>query len=444
MAWLRRGLFLFGVASLCFVLGAAVMFFELPASSFLRSAFVGGAAWYEQLQASALRAEHGSLTVGKIDHPDKTCDGFTLCMYGTGSRAVLINMRGEVAHEWHVPFSTLWPDPPHLGGRINDAYVYFNAGHLYPNGDLLVVIEGPTSANNPSNGYGLAKLDRDSRVLWKYAEKCHHAVDVREDGTIYALTNEMADEMPPGLQHLPSPCMVDFVDVISPQGQRLKRISVLEAFLDSPYAALLCPLERSRLFRGVPTPAGVATPLADDNRRRDVLHMNAVKVLPRALAPHFPVFKKKAGQLLISARELNAIGVLDPDRGKLVWAARSSWRAQHDPSFLANGHLLLFDNQGSPGGSRVLEYDPQTQAYPWSYPGANGSPFFSSVRGMSQRLANGNTLIVNGDGGEAFEVTPGQEVVWSCSCGTADVLNCARRYTPDQLPFLKGVHRARP
>jgi hypothetical protein len=61
---------------------------------------------------------------------------------------------------------------------------------------------------------------------------------------------------------------------------------------------------------------------------------------------------------------------------------------------------------------------------------------------MAQRLPNGNTLIVNSDGGEAFEVTLGDEVVWSCSCGVE--LKRARRYTPDQLPFLKGDQRARP
>jgi hypothetical protein len=39
-------------------------------------------------------------------------------------------------------------------------------------------------------------------------------------------------------------------------------------------------------------------------------------------------------------------------------------------------------------------------------------------------------------------VTPGREVVWSCSCGVE--LRRARRYTAEQLPFLKGEQRARP
>jgi hypothetical protein len=440
---IRRCLSLLGLMSLCYLAGAAVSYFNLPTSSFLHRAFQGGMAWYEVKQASpGADAPRLAMSVGRIDKPGKTCDGFTLCMFGTDSRAVLLNMRGDVVHEWHVPFSRLWPQPTHLGGRVDDAQVYFNDGHLFPNGDLLVVVEGPIDLANPSNGCGLARLDRDSNVLWKYGQKCHHDVDVGEDGTVYALTNEVLKEAPRGLEYLPTPCLIDLVDVISPEGKGVKRIPVLEAFRDSPYAALLCPLEKAAQDGGTATQG--MSPFMAERQRLDVLHMNSVKVLSRALAPKFPLFK--AGQLLIGPRNLDVIAVLDPDSGRVTWAARGPWRAQHDPSFLDNGHLLLFDNLGSPRGSRVLEYDPQTQSFPWSYPDpARQEPaFLSRIRGMSQRLPNGNTLIVNSDGGEVFEVTADHEVVWTCSTPSKLELNRARRFTPDQVPFLKGDQRARP
>jgi hypothetical protein len=418
------------------------MFFDLPSSSFLRRAFVGGAGLYRHERAAQPPDEQQPPpSVGRVDKPGQTCDGYTLLMYGGGTRAVLVNMRGDVVHQWHVPFSDLWTDPPHLRGPINDAAVYFNDGHVYPNGDLVVVVEGPADLRNPSNGYGLAKLDRDSHVLWKYAGNCHHDVDVGEDGTVYAITNQVAESVPPGLESIPTPCLVDCVDVISPEGKRLKRIPLLEALWGSPYAPLFGVFDRPSTYGAGAPPGPMLPAVEDDLRRRDVLHTNAVKVLSRALAPKFPLFK--AGQLLISPRNLDALAVLDPGSGKVVWAARGPWVGQHDPWFLDNGHLLLFDNLGSPGGSRVLEYDPQTQAFPWSYPGATGTPFLSRIRGMCQRLPNGNTLVVNSDGGEAFEVTPGREIVWSCSCGRTELYR-ARRYTPDQLPFLKGDPRAQP
>ena len=145
---------------------------------------------------------------------------------------------------------------------------------------------------------------------------------------------------------------------------------------------------------------------------------------------------------ILTERHLDAIAVIDVASGSVVWAARGPWRAQHDPTFLDNGRLLIFDNLGSPRTSRVLEYDPQTQAFPWSYPGEDGAPFRSYERGMSQRLPNGNTLVVDSVGHTILEVTRDREVVWSCSCPEA--IHCARRYGPQQLHFLKGDAHVRP
>ncbi|NJR76693.1 MAG: hypothetical protein HC773_30360, partial [Scytonema sp. CRU_2_7] len=44
-----------------------------------------------------------------------------------------------------------------------------------PNGDLLVIYEG---VGDTPWGYGLAKFDRDSNVVWKYLEQVHHDVEV--------------------------------------------------------------------------------------------------------------------------------------------------------------------------------------------------------------------------------------------------------------------------
>ena len=120
----------------------------------------------------------------------------------------------------------------------------------------------------------------------------------------------------------------------------------------------------------------------------------------------------------------------------------SGHRSEIDAQFLGNGHLLVFDNRGSPESSRVLEYDPQTLAFPWSYSGENRGGFRSTERGMNQRLANGNTLVVNSCGGELLEVTADKEVVWSFAID--GYIATARRYAPQELHFLKGETLARP
>jgi hypothetical protein len=319
---------------------------------------------------------------------------------------------------------------------VRDEAVSFFACHLDPNGDLIVVLHGGDQA---VEGFGLAKLDKDSNVLWKYPARTHHDVDVGPDGTIYAIKHEMADLLPPGLEFIPTPCLVDYLVQLSPEGKELgEPLSILEAFRDSAYAPLLAlvarPVQRD-------LPPGLTVPRFLDNiQTGDVLHTNSVKVLRPELQSQFPGFK--AGQVLISMRHLDVVAVVDLGARKVVWAARGPWRAQHDAQFLPNGHLLIFDNLGAPRGSRVLEYDPRTQAFPWSYPGRPGSSFFTRERGMAQRMSNGNTLIVNSQDGQLFEVTYGGDVVWTFLAGR--FVSTARRYAPAQVQFLRAGQLARP
>jgi hypothetical protein len=235
------------------------------------------------------------------------------------------------------------------------------------------------------------------------------------------------------------PCEVDYLHQLSPEGKLVREpISVLAAFQDTPYATLLEMLKWP-YKRDVPADWAMV-PQDVRSLAYDPLHTNSVKVLSRDLAAEFPLFKP--GHLLISIRNMNVLAMLDPESGKVAWAARGPWFAQHDAQFLDNGRLLLFDNLGIARGSRVLEYDPRTQAFPWFYDGAPGAPFYSAERGLCQRLPNGNTLIVNSEGNELVEVTAAKEIVWSST--TDSYITTGRRYSPEQLEFLDGDVHARP
>jgi hypothetical protein len=314
-------------------------------------------------------------------------------------------------------------------------------------------------------GYGLIKLDKDSKLLWAFAENVHHDVDVGEDGRIYTLTQKLLPEVPPGVSGHRGPYIADYLVVLSPDGQKLQSIPLLETFRDSPYALLLAagnkfeskgqtPLPPPPGFpQPPPMPSGPNVPPSPENG--DILHTNSVRVLRKEFASKFPLFK--SGQLLISLRELDTLAVLDPETSTLVWAGKGVWRGQHDAQFLDNGHLLLFDNLGTFGGSRVLEFNPQTQAIPWTYESEKSVRFSAFFRGTCQRLPNGNTLIVDPDGGRIFEVSPENTIVWQWFCpqssapqqpsGTAVQIRCitgARRYHSGEVSFLEGGPRVRP
>jgi hypothetical protein len=316
-----------------------------------------------------------------------------------------------------------------MPAKVHDSQICFFDSHLFPEGDLLVVFHG---FELDPLGYGLCKLDKSSRVVWTYSQNVHHDVDVGDDGTIYAIEQHVAAEVPVGMKELPTPALLDSIVLLSPEGKLLQKIPILEAFRRSPFALLV-----SRAAGDAAAPRT----RAPGDKAADVFHTNAVKVLRKELATRFQQFKP--GQILISIRELDTIAVIDPDSAAVVWAATGPWRGQHDVQFLDNGHLLLFDNLGAPWSSRVLEYDPRTQAFPWVYPGKDDGAFVSRTRGMCQRLPNGNTLIVNSDKDQVFEVTEGRELVWSLT-GGGEFMHLARRYGPGYLRFLPAGTTSRP
>jgi hypothetical protein len=447
MLHLFRVLSLLGLAGLCFVVGAAAIYFDLPGSAQLRKAFIGAQAWRERGNTSAEAPEEAQGRTGvTIDRPKLTWDGFTLYTSASGTWAQLLDMRGTVVHRWQMPFSRAWQVPTQVERPLRDDKIYWFRAHLYPNGDLLAVYQ--TDGDTP-HGYGLAKIDKNSELIWTYSARVHHDVDVGEDGRIYTLTHAVVHQRPDKLNGIPAPYIADYLVVLSPRGKELKKIPILEAFRDSPFALTLASLTD-------PASKGNSFLLASpgmSEEKGDITHANSVKVLSRALAPRFRLFKP--GQVLISLRRLNTLAVVDVETGAIVWAARGVWAAQHDAAFLENGRLLVYDNLGSTRGSRVLEYDPITQGISWSHVGANPKPFVALQRGVSQRFINGNTLIAEPARGRLFEVTSQDEIGWECYCPIADtpaggglperaVITGARRYDPTSLAFLPLTTRARP
>lgn len=434
--------FIVGEAVLAFVFGAAVIFFQLPTSEFLAKGFVGFRAWFERSDVSSPSPVEGLPpgSVRRIDKPTQTFDGFTLCTCATNNglstQAFLLDMQGKVRHEWAVPFSKIWPKPPHVPTPVKDSYVSFFACHLYPNGDLLAVLHG---VQKTAVGYGLVKLDKDSNVIWSYPAGIHHSVDVAPDGTIYTVQHETVNSMPASLQFIPAPCLVDSLVALNPDGTlKGKPIPVLEAFRDSPYAVHLRSLEPSKKQANQSDPLTL-TRFDEELRKQDTVHTNTIQILSPAMANKFPDWK--AGQLLITLRNLDSIAVVDPERRSVIWAARGPWMGLHDAQFLENGNLLLFDNLGLANGSRVLEYEPRTQAFPWTYSGENWGAFFTIERGMCQRLPNGNTLVVNSKVGEILEVTRKKEVVWSFV--PHRFIAYARRFPAEQVQFLAAGEKPR-
>lgn len=295
-------------------------------------------------------------------------DGLNLYCSGHAPEAVLMDMRGRVLHRWSFAFGDAFPEL-----RPSQETAFFRRVALLPGGGLVALFQGK----------GLIELDRDSRLLWARAIPVFNDLWVEPDGSLLVLTKRA--RVIPDINPREA-VLEDFVVTLDPEGRETGRLSLLDLFRQPPWDELLDPM----------------------SERGDILHSNTVTRLSgRAPEPEFA-----DGNLLVSLRQVDVVGVVDPGRRRVVWARRGPWHRQHEPVVLADGHLLVFDNQGRSDGARILELDPASGEIVWSYGEAPGQEIFSPEGGAVARLPNGNTLVTASEGGRAIEVDPSGEIVW--------------------------------
>jgi hypothetical protein len=351
-------------------------------------------------------------------------NGLTLyTTMGAYPNAELIDMDGKVVHRWQLSFRKAWSESSEGNRAVSEDRTHWRRVTMFPNGDLMACYN--VFGETPYGG-GLIRLDKDSKLLWRYPERVHHDFDVDATGAVYALIHANTKERFVAAPHLKTPMLKDFVVKLSPDGKEQVRIGVLDAFAKS---------EKYRHYLDT----------IKSNAKGDHTHTNDVEVISEAFASHHDFCK--AGDLIISMREPSMLAILNVEREEIVWASRGIWEFQHDPDCLDNGNLLIFDNQGNkgPGGSsRILEWNPATGAIDWCYVGTAERPFETNARGCQDLLPNGNVLITESNRARLLEVTRAGEIVWEFhnphrleeDKTMAGVVYSAQRYSQRELSFL--------
>ena len=312
-----------------------------------------------------------------VTHWDKerAQDGVTL--YTTIGSGVtrLIDMDGNTVHEWTPPA----PAKPFYG-------------ILKDNGNLLVRCYDNTEPFT-GGGFGgiLVELDWDSNVVWRYDNPViHHDHIVLRNGNIMVIgweemTDEEAARVQGGVEFAagqgPNHAMLgDFLLELNADGEVVWEWHGKDRL--DPEQEVICPRE----FRGEWTHCNGVTELVD-------------------------------GNICISFRQTSQVIFIDKATGDVYWRyGPGELSHQHNPTQLANGNLLIFDNgeHRTVGSvySRVVELDPTTKEIVWQYRGDPALSFFSTGISSAQRLDNGNTFICDGRTGRLFEVTTEGDVVW--------------------------------
>ena len=306
----------------------------------------------------------------------------------------LIDLEGTVRHSWPASFSSIWPAPQHVDGRRppdNDWDTEIHGAALLPDGDVVFNFDR----------YGLQRLDPCGELVWKLPYMTHHSVFVSDDGHLWVPGIRYHAEPVSWLPGIVPPFEEDMVLEISPEGKILREISLLELFYANEIESLL--------FAN-----GLAA--IDAGSHMDLLHLNDIEILSKSDAASFPLFE--AGDIMLSLRNLNLVMVIDPATEAVRWTQTGPWIRQHDPDFLPDGRIMVFDNRRDGhdgqilGGSRIVTIDPVTREVEIVYEGSDEEPFFTEVKGQQQPLANGNVLIAEAEKGRVFEVAPDGRIVW--------------------------------
>jgi len=331
-----------------------------------------------------------------INMPGKTAKGVTFItgLVGESLGMQLIDMDGKVLNQWKVSFNKIWPVAPHLEKQPGDFHLKISVAKLYENGDVVFNFDSK----------GLVKIDKCSKVIWKLPYRAHHSIYEDQGGNLWF----------PSVKKLKQPYRIanlitleepEYVFKISPEGKLLKEINIVDAVIRSNMLAKL-------FSTGKPD-----SELKDETNGSDYTHLNDAEILEGPKADAFPLFDK--GDILVSLRNFNMIAVIDPDTEEIIWSMTGPFIRQHDPDFLDNGHISIFDNRGGKeprrvfGGSRILEIDPVTRKASILYEGSDDNPFATPAMGNHQHLSNGNILINESLKGRVFEVNRGREIVWS-------------------------------
>jgi hypothetical protein len=155
-----------------------------------------------------------------------------------------------------------------------------------------------------------------------------------------------------------------------------------------------------------------------DRRHPDPTHVNSVHELGPNRWWEAGDARFEPGNLLLSARTLDAILVVNRRTGDIVWTWSEGLDRQHEAVMVPEGRIgeglfLVFNNglanRFAYRRSSVMAIDPVARSLVWEYSDPN---FYSSLAGSQVSLPNGNLLITSSHGGRAFELTPGKEIVW--------------------------------
>lgn len=249
---------------------------------------------------------------------------------------------------------------------------------ILDDGSLIFTFDGSIS---------LQRIDACGKRIWMTGGSFHHAVTL-DDSERAAWTLSSEDTI---------------ARVAVEDGAILREISMDEIIAKNPVIDIL-EIRRQHpdhLNENSRNTLGTWLP--------DRFHLNDVDPLPAAMADQFREFK--AGDLLVSARSLNLLFIIDPDTLEVKWWRVGAVKRQHDPDWLPNGEIAVLNNRMSRDFSEIVSINPRTFKRTTVFDGRKNN-FYTRIRGKHQVLDTGALIVTSSQQGRAFEVNRNGDIVF--------------------------------
>jgi len=311
--------------------------------------------------------DYQPLTV-RTNDPDHSYQGYTLFApvvddlgleLDTPNTIYLVDMNGKVAHRWRVL------------GSVQLAKLRSNGNLLYTTRDYSFQPRA-----------GLREIGPFGDLVWQFKCRVDHdfAVLFNDNILVHHIEDKEAPAVSSGIVRCPILTELTPQKDVVWQWRGEEHLDELTTLVDIAFP--LSNPEGKHMFDGV----------------FDWAHNNTCSVIQENEAASKDA-RFRPGNILFSYCNLNTIGVIDKESGRIVWAwGPGLLDGQHNPRMMENGHILLFDNGTERGYSRVIELDPLSSQIVWEYNDhdSENPQFYSRYLSGAQPLPNGNVFICQG------------------------------------------------
>ena len=262
----------------------------------------------------------------------------------------------------------------------------------------------------------LARIDKDSRLIWVNSHHFHHSIESWLDGNLITVININ----PPSADY-------DWHDdgyaLVSLDGEILETHSVTKILEDNGYSELLVALCR-RIVEG------------------DCLHFNDAQ----------PIFEDNGiaqrGDIALSIRNPNTVALYRPREERIVALQFGPWIQQHDIDILPDGRFSIFNNYKTMGSrtlghllSSVMIWDPVQGTVESPYDEIlQEADLFSESGGRSRILPNGDVYVEETERHRLLRVSP-DNIRWEYVNASREkpelsgALHWCRYYLPEEIPL---------